>query len=132
MLLPLIYALIHFKDSGIFLSEQNGGCMTEDKTDITKTIKVVTVFLEAKGFDAKKATDSCKDGHWILRSCEAMESSSCLLCVDKWLEALFARLENGSFYEGEPLIRKESDWNRASTNLALHKGGFEKWPEAHE
>jgi len=95
------------------------------------TIAVVIAYLKEQGFQADKAEEKIRNGHWLLRTCEMIhEGGICPACVPDALTAMFSLLEGAAVYTQSGLTPKGRSWNRGMTNQALKAGHFPVWEDA--
>lgn len=94
-------------------------------TNLSETLKVVSVFLEVRGHHEQEEKPGVRNGRFIYDWCkQGGPGHECEACVEPALHAMFKLLEDGSYLDGQPIIDGESEWTRASTNAALKAGGF--------
>lgn len=86
--------------------------MTKDQYQAA--LKIILLFLQARGYDSRRAQRDVEDGHWLVQTFEAAFDSDCLSCYQTYLTSALARMENGSYLDGSELLpREEHDWTAA-------------------
>lgn len=84
------------------------------KDQYQAALKIILLFLQDRGYDARYVQTGVEDGHWLVQTLEAAFGSDCPSCYQTYLTNALARMESGSYLDGSELLpNEEHDWTVA-------------------
>ena len=88
-------------------------------------LTIIKNFLVARGWDDQRMRAGIEDGDWLLWWIEKYFTPDCPNCCECCIEELLTRLENGSYYEGQPLVNANTHlWTAKDSHLVRVAAGL--------